>query len=118
MTTLTQAEKMADLSRARDLLNGYADDIKSEKALVLISVDYGKGVTDYLRVAIAGTDSTGKVQTGHLTWAIAKALGYTLKSRNGYWFLAISGGGYSKSDEIARHLAIYYGIDRVRYEQF
>lgn len=117
MTKQTQTEKMVDLSRARDILNGYAEDIKTAKGLVLISTDYGKGVTDYLRVTVAGVDSSGKVQTAHLTWAISKALGYTLKDRNGYWFLAIGGGGYSKADEIARDLARFYGIDRVRYEQ-
>ena len=115
--TQTKAEKLADLARGVDILNVHAEEIRSGNALVLISTEYGKGVTDYLRASVVYTDKDGTTQRSHLTWAIAKALGYSLRDRNGYWFISISGGGYSKADEIARSLANFYGIDRVRYEQ-
>lgn len=116
MATLTKAEKKADQQRAREILDYYAPQIQDETALLLISQEIGKGLTDYLRVQLAYSDGRGNIQTAHLTWAIAQIFGYSLRDRNGYSYLAISGYGYSKPDEIARSLAMIYGVARVRYE--
>lgn len=116
MATLTKAEKKADQERARELLNYYAPQIQDKTALLIISQEIGKGLTDYLRVALAYTDTNGNTQTAHLTWAIAQIFEYSLRDRNGRHYLAISGYGYSKADEIARSLAFLYGVDRIRYE--
>jgi hypothetical protein len=117
MTTLTKKElKAEDQLRAREILLNYTAEIRDESALVLITQQMGKGETDYLRVQIAYIDKKQEVKTGHLTWAIAQIFGYSLRDINGYHFLAIGGGGYSKSDEIARSLAFFYDVARVRYE--
>lgn len=116
MATLTKAEKLADQQRAKEILAQYASDIESGDYLLMITQELGKGLTDYLRVQIVYNNSDGKPSTSHLTWAISKALGYTLRDRNGYHYLAISGYGFSKADEIARSLAFIYGVDRIRYE--
>lgn len=112
----TKLEKQQDQQRAREILDFFAPQIQDETALLVISQELGKGLTDYLRVALAYTDNNGKVQTAHLTWAIAQIFGYSLRDRNGRHYLAISGYGYSKADEIARSLAMIYGVARVRYE--
>lgn len=110
----TKLEKQQDQKLAKDILDQHAN--KLENGLVLISQELGKGMTDYLRVQIVYPDNNGKIITSHLTWAMAKLFGYSLRDRSGYWALAISGGGYSKADELARSLAFFYGVDRVRYE--
>jgi hypothetical protein len=112
----TKAEKKQDQKLARDIFDVYAPYIQDGSALLLISQDVGKGLTDYLRVQLAYTDEEGRVRTAHFTWAVAQILGHTLRNRNGYMYLAISGYGYSKPDEIARGLAMIYGVDRIRYE--
>ena len=116
MATLTKAERQADQQRAREILDYFAPQIQDESALLIISQEIGKGLTDYLRVALTYTDNNGKIQTAHLTWAIAQIFGYSLRDRNGRHYLAISGYGYSKADEIARSLAMIYSVARVRYE--
>jgi len=113
----TATEKKQDLKLALDTLEAHREEITSGNALLLISSELGKGATDYFRALLTYQNKNGQTDYAHLTWAIAKAFNYTLKDRAGYWFLAIGGGGYSKSDEIARSLANYYGIERVRYER-
>ena len=116
MATQTKDEKKQDIERAKWIFDACHESIRTEKALLVISQEHGKGMTDYLRATLVYTDELGKVSTSHLTWALAKMFGYSLRDRNGYWYLAISGYGYSKADELARTLAHYYGIERVRYE--
>ncbi len=116
MATATAAEKREDLKIALDALERYREEITSQNALVMISGDYRRTETDYFRVSLAFTNKGGRTDLAHLTWHIAKAFGYSLRDRGGYWFIAMGGGGYSKPDEIARSLARFYGIDRVRYE--
>ena len=115
MTTAT--EKQQDQKLALDILEAHRKEITSGEALLLISAEIGKGSTDYFRALLTYQNKEGRTDSAHFTWAIAKALGYSLRDRSGYWYLAIGGGGFSKSDEIARSLANYYGIDRVRYER-
>lgn len=117
MATATAAEKREDIARAREILDNYAPQIIDTSGLVIISQEIGKGLTDYLRVSLVSQDSENRARLSHLTWAIAKVFGYTLRDRSGYWFIAMGGGNYSKPDAIARDLANYYKIDRVRYEQ-
>lgn len=112
----TKLEKKQDQERAREILNAYAPQVQEGSALLIISQDFGKGLTDYLRVALAYNDEKGNIQTAHLTWAVAQIFGYSLRDRNGRHYLAIGGYGYSKADEIARSLAMVYGVARVRYE--
>ena len=112
----TKLEKKQDQQRAREILDLYAEQIQDGTALLFISQEFGKGLTDYLRVALTYADNDGKTQVAHLTWALAQIFEYSLRDRNGRHYLAISGYGYSKSDEIARSLAFYYGVDRIRYE--
>lgn len=116
-TATTKQQKLDDLRHAREILEAHREEISNGNALVLFSAEYGKGLTDYFRVTIAFTRNDGQVTQSHLTWAIAKALGYGLRDRNGYWFVTVSGYGFSKTDQIARDLATFYGIPNVRYER-
>lgn len=116
MATKTKAEKQQDQQLARETLDAYAKYIQDGSAMLMISQEVGKGLTDYLRVQLVYPDFDGKVQTAFFTWAVAQIFGHTLRSRNGYMYLAISGYGYSKADEIARSLAMIYGVARIRYE--
>lgn len=113
----TKQQQAENLELGLSILGSVADEIKSGRALVVITTEQGRGVTDYLRVSAYSTRENGEVTAWHLTYAVAKVLGYTLKDRGGYWHLAIGGGGYSKADEIARGLANFYGIERVRYDR-
>lgn len=112
----TKQEKKEDQERALWILESVREEITSGNGLVSITTDYGKSITDYLRVSVFYTKG-GEVIQSHLTWAVAKQFGYSLRDRNGRWYLAISGGGYSKSYEIALSLARYYGIEKIRYEE-
>lgn len=118
----TTTEKKQDLAHAQAVLEQYRQEVESGNALFLISTEYGKGETDFLRVQIVYTEhdkekDTSKTNLSHLTWHIGKAFGYSLRERTGTrWYLAIRGGNFSKSDEIARTLANFYGVERVRYE--
>ena len=113
----TATEKREDEQRARDILEQVREEITSGNALLLISAELGKGETDYLRALLTYSNKDGRTDYAHLTWAVAKLFGYSLRDRAGYWFIAMGGGGYSKPDEIARALANYYGIERIRYER-
>lgn len=114
----TTAEKKQDLATALDTLERYRPEVVSGNALFIINTDYGKGDTDFLRVTIAYTKN-GKTELNHLTWHTAKAFGYRLKDRNGRWFIAMGGGGYSKSYDIALSLQKFYlkdlNLDQIRY---
>jgi hypothetical protein len=117
MATQTKAEKQQDLEHALGILESVREDLTAPSGLLLISAEWGKSATDYFRVSTPSLDKySGRTYLSHLTWAIAKVVGYRLRDKNGYWSLAIYGGGYSKSDEIARNLAIYYGVERIAYE--
>lgn len=113
----TAQEKREDFAIATDTLERYREEITSGSALVMFSFEAGKGLTDYLRVSLLFNNKENKILLANLTWAIGCALGYSLRDRSGYWFLAIRGYGFSKTDEVARALANYYGIDRIRYER-
>lgn len=115
--TMTVKEKREDQKIALDILERVREETTSGNALLLISAELGKGETDYLRALLTYTNKDGRTDSAHLTWALAKVFGYSLRERAGYWFIAMGGGGYSKPDQIARDLANYYGVERVRYER-
>lgn len=114
----TKQQKLDDLNLALETLDRAKEHLKGRKSLLLISQEQGKGLTDYLRVALVHPSCCEDLVTSHLTWAIAKAFGYSLRERNGYWYLAISGYGYSKPYEVADSLAKHYGLERIYYETF
>lgn len=113
----TLTEKDQDKYLAWDILKAPREAVQADDYVLLISQELGRGSTDYLRVSIVYKGRDGKLANSHLTWAIAKAFGYSLRDRSGSWYLAINGGNYSKPDEVARDLAKFYGVERVRYER-
>jgi hypothetical protein len=115
MTTAT--DKKADIATALDTLERYREEITSGNALLIITAEIGKGQTDYFRALLTYTNKDGRTDSAHLTWAMAKLFGYSLRDRGGYWYLAIGGGGYSKTDAIAYSLGNYFNIERIRYER-
>ncbi len=117
MTELTKAQqRKQDQEHALYILESVRTTLTAPDGLLIISADYGKGMTDYFRVAVQ-TKTSGVGYLSHLTWALGKIVnGYTLKDKSGKWFLAISGGNFSKPDDIARTLANFYGVERIRYE--
>lgn len=117
MATATVAERRNDERQATAILEAHKDVIASGKALVQISTEYGKGTTDYLRVAIFYPNKEGETIQSHLTWAIGKYLSYSLRDSAGRWYLAINGGGYSKAYEVALALARFYNVEKIRYEE-
>jgi hypothetical protein len=116
MATTATVQKLEDKEHALAILESVRGGIEDKTALVQISTEYGKGTTDYLRVSVFHNDSNGQITQSHLTWAIAKALGYSLRDRNGRWYLALNGGGYSKSYDVALSLTRFYGIEHLRYD--
>lgn len=107
----TKEETREDLERAEWILNNLREHF-SAGGLLLVSVDYGSGLTDYLKVSAVITEHGRQIRRT-LTWALAKVFGYSLRDRNGYWNLAVSGYGYSKPDQLARELANYYGLENI-----
>jgi hypothetical protein len=115
MTTTTKAQN--EQEKALEILGNLRDTLSAKNAFLVISQQLGKGDTDYLRVATPRTDNySGFGYLSDLTWFIGKAFGYRLTEKGGRWFLAVNGGGFSKPNQIARTLANFYGIERVRYE--
>jgi hypothetical protein len=112
--TTKAAERAADIERATQILDNMAEHFRAG-GLLLVSATYGSGATDYFRTT-AITEWNDAQGVLHLTWAMAKVFGYSLRDRKGYWYLAISGYGWYKPDQLARDLAGYYGLERVRYE--
>jgi hypothetical protein len=112
--TTKAAERAVDLERAKAILDSMATHFHYN-GLLLVSANYGTGTTDYFRVSAVDTLRTNQMLS-NLTWAMSKVFGYSLRDRNGRMYLALNGGNYSKPDELARTLADYYGLDRVRYE--
>lgn len=118
--TTKAAERAADLERATwtlDKLRGHFEG----GGLLLVSITYGTGATDYLKaVAVTSyeinTFWNGAQTTWNLTWAMAKVFGYSLRDKHGYWHVAMDGGNYGKPEQLAQDLAGYYGLDRVRYQ--
>lgn len=95
--------------RGAEALNEYREHV--ENGLLLISVNHGAGMTDYLRVTLVYVDN-GRPVTRKLTWAIGHALGYRLPAAMaGDWTLAIGGYGYSKPLDVAISLARFYGLN-------
>lgn len=115
MTTTKAAERAADLERATWILDNTAEHFRAG-GLLLVSANYGTGATDYFRTSATAVTNTGAQVILHLTWAMAKVFDYSLRDKHGYWHLAMGGGGYSKPDQLARDLAGYYGLERIRYE--
>ena len=108
MTTTT--EKRAQAQRATDALNEWRGRV--ENGLLLMNVNRGTGLTDYVRVTLAYTDDAGRIATTNLSWAIGHALGYRLPAAMaGAWQLAIGGYGYSKPLDVAISLARFYGLN-------
>lgn len=113
-TQLTRKEqRRKDLERATFVMDSTRESIAAGSP-VLIIPEYGSGQTDYYRVAIVTTGERPIALS--LTWAIGQLFGYSLRDRQNGWHLAISGGNFSKPDELARNLAAYYGLERIRYE--
>lgn len=118
--TTTAAERATDLERATWTLDKLREHFTGD-GLLLVSATYGTGATDYFRTTAVtayqmNTIYTGSQTTWSLTWAMSKVFGYSLRDRNGRMYLALNGGNYSKPDQLARDLAGYYGLERIRYE--
>jgi hypothetical protein len=115
MTTTTKAQ--TEQAKALKILDNLRDTLSAKNAFLIISQQLGKGETDYFRIATPSTDNySGFGYLSDLTWFIGKAFGYRLTEKGGRWLLAVNGGGFSKPDELARTLANFYSIERVRYE--
>ena len=115
----TTLKKRVDLTRAHWVLDSGAVGVGEHfdnGGLLLVSAHYGKSTTDYFKIVIVSSDHMPQL-VSDLTWAYAKVFGYALREVAGYWQLAIDGGGIDKADEIARTLAQYYGLERVRYQR-
>lgn len=110
----TKAETLKDLEHARAILDGAREHLGSG-GLLLFEIDYGTGLTDYLR-AVTIQNGYNRQLVTHLTWAMAKVFGYSLRYKAGNRHLAISGYGYSKQDQLSRELANYYGLDRILHD--
>lgn len=117
MATLTKEQKKQDLEHALAILEVLREGVENGGGVLLISADFGKGLTDYFKVSFASVGDLGRVTISHLTWAIAKVCGYSLRDRNGSWFLAVNGYGFSKFDDIADSLARFYGVASIRWER-
>lgn len=109
----TKSETLKDLEHARAILDGARDHLGSG-GLLLFSIDYGTGLTDYLR-AVTILNWYGREGVSNLTWAMSKVFGYSLRDRAGYYHLAVSGYGFSKQDQLARELADYYGLSDLNH---
>ena len=112
---MNKAQQQQEKEIAQKQLETYLPDLLSQSAVVVVVGDYGKSLTDYFRVFVFWHELE-QVQNIEITWSLAKASGYRLRDRGGRWFIAISGGGYSKPLELKLALEHALGISNVRYE--
>ena len=111
----TTALKKQDIKIGNDILESLRAHVQNGDVLFLVTMELGKGHTDYLRVMATYKGDYGPT-ISHLAWAMAKVFDYSLRDRSGRWYLALGGGNYSKADELARSLALFYGVERLPYE--
>jgi hypothetical protein len=108
-------ERQKSVKLANDTLEQLRSYVKNDEVLFLVSMELGKGHTDYLRVMATYKGENGP-RMSHLTWQVGKAFDYSLRDRKGRWYLALDGGNFDKPDEIARCLAYFYNVERLKYE--
>jgi hypothetical protein len=113
---LARAHYLLDTANTSDTAGAGVREHLSAGGLLLVSAHYGKSITDYYRLAIVTLEGLEIEQRiSHLTWAYSQVFGYSLREIAGRDYLAVSGGGFDKADELARTLAQYYGLERVRF---
>jgi hypothetical protein len=104
---MQKTKRELQAATAREL-SYWREGIAAGNVQVIISEEPGTGLTDYFRVLFVeiGTGAQFPV-----TWHLTQALGYALRDRRGRYYLAISGGGFSKPLDIAITLARFYGLE-------
>ena len=110
----TKEEQRRDQDHALKILENERQHLAAGGLLIFVA-DYGSGQTDYYR-AVTARHYYGRETLSHLTWAIGTAFGYGLRDKNGRWYLAVSGGNFSKTDQLARDLAAYYGLKEINHD--
>jgi hypothetical protein len=104
-----------DMNTAGGILLAYREEIETKKALVIVNLDTGKGLTDYLRVTVASPNENGRVELHELTWAISKVFGYSLRDRHGWNYVALGGYGYDKCLHLITALETFYNMKGIRW---
>lgn len=115
--TITKAEKAQRKAESIETLNKHWKTVILEPSSLLnVSIEYGKGDTDYVKAELYYVDKDGKGALYDLSWHIANSCGYSFR-RGGYSRqLALGGGGYSKTYDVALALFHIIGIDHREIE--
>jgi hypothetical protein len=101
----TAKEKATEREDAREFLtNKVKARLVEPSSLLKVRTEYTRSVTDYVTVELYYVDSDGRGQYMNLSGTIGQALGIRRRAGNRPVQLAIGGGGYSKSYDVALRL--------------
>lgn len=104
------SEKAAKQAEALEYLKEWKETILAPSSFLEFRIEYGKGQTDFVSVHLY-YQKDGKGHTTTLTHNVGLASGYSF--RRGDWSsqLALGGGGYSKTYDVALRTFQLLGID-------
>lgn len=115
MATKKEIERQEALSHLAE----WKDEILAPSSLLEFRTEYGKGQTDYVSVHLYYVKD-GEGRMANLTYNVGRACGYSFRRSEYKNQLALGGGNYSKSFDVAlamfRALEIDHKEEKVNFE--
>lgn len=101
-------KKQIEQTEALSYLAEWKDEILEPSSILEFRTEYSKGITDYVSVHLY-YQKDGEGRSVNLTHNVGKACGYKFRNNQNAIQLALGGGGYSKSYDVA--LAMFRALD-------
>lgn len=102
-------KKQIERAEAVANLKEWSAEILAPSSLLELSTEYTRGMTDYVTVKLFYVKD-GRGYVANLGYNVARACGYRQRANSHQ--LALGGGGYSKSYDVALAMFRALGVDR------
>lgn len=106
MATAKETKALEALSH----LEEWKDEILEPSSFLEFRTEYTRNITDYVSVHLY-YQKDGRGHSADLTYNVGNACGYSFRRGNNHNQLALGGGGYSKSYDVALSMFRKLGID-------